>query len=182
MRIDCICPPKGGKPRHPKGDTVTLRDALDFEAVSSIRWAAAIQQTTDPGVTYAEMFGLVSKFFVLYGIGSWSVVDAEDKPVEVSPNAIRTQLLIHPRQASIVADAADDKFGAVMRPLLIEELNSSPDTPTDESTSPPTASSEKPQKPSKPSSISTIPTVATEVTASSLDGDFNSSPSSASAA
>lgn len=177
MKIRCICP---GTP-HTE-DEVTLRDHLDFEAVASIRWAAAIQQSTDPGVTYAEMFGLVSKLFVLYGVESWTVVNAERKPVEVTTNNIRTLLLPHPQQSSVVGDAADDKYGAVMRPLLLGELTSSPNTPTDESTSPPTASSEKPQKPSKPSSITTIPTADTEPTASSPGGVSSLSPSSVSAA
>ncbi len=182
VTVDCLCPPKGKAVRHPKGDKITLKPVLDFEAVSACRWAASIMRVTDPEASYAEMFGRVSKLYVVHGIESWTLVDAEGKARDVSPSDVRATVLQNVGAAIAVSDVAEELYGDVMRPLLIGASESSPTSPTDESTSPPTTSSEKPQTPSKPSSISTIPTADTEVTASSLDGVSSSSQSSASAA
>ena len=181
MNIPCICPRKGDAVRHPGGDTIELKDKLDFRAVATIRWAIAIAQETDPGASMAEQFGLITEHYVLEGVASWSLVDDKGKPVEVTKAAIREHLLPHP-EAQAVGDAAEARYQAVMLPLLRGESTSSPPSPTTESTSPTTGSSEKARKPSKPSLTSISQTDATATTSSSLDGDFSSSPSSASAA
>jgi hypothetical protein len=181
VNIKCICPPKGDAVRHPGGDTIEFREALDFRAVATIRWAIAIERETDPNASLAEQFGLITEHYVLEGVQSWSVVDAEGKPVDCTKAAIRT-LLMPTAQAQLVGDAAEERYQAVMLPLLNGESTSSPPTPTTDSTSPTTGSSEKAPRQLKPSSTSTTPTDATETTSSSLDGVSSSSQSSVSAA
>ncbi len=181
MIITCICPPKGDATRHPDGDTINLRDKLDFRAVATIRWAIAIAQETDPDASLAEQFGIITEHYVLEGVESWSLVDDKGKPVEVTKKEIRERLLPHP-QAQLIGDAAEALYQAVMLPLLRGESMSSPPTPTTESTSPTTGSSEKAPRPLRRSSTSTSRTAATETTSTSLDGVSSSSQSSASAA
>lgn len=181
MKISCICPPKGDAVRHPDGDTITLRDKLDFRAVATIRWAIAITQETDPGASMAEQFGLITEHYVLEGVESWSLVDEKGRPVEVSKANIRERLLPHP-EAQRVGDEAEARYQAVMLPLLRGESPSSPSTPTTGSTSPPTGSSEKAPKRSRRSLTSITPMAATETTSNSLDGVSSSSLSSESAA
>ena len=181
VSIPCICPPKGDEVRHPDGDTVTLREALDFHAVTTIRWASAVIRESDPGADVAEYLASTTEHYILFGIADWTVVDAKNKPLAVTKPAIRELILGHPVVGQIVGDKADEAYGAVMLPLLNPAWTSSPPTPTDESTSP-TSQSTKPPKRSKPSSISTIPTDVTGTTSSSLDGDSSLSPSSVSAA
>jgi hypothetical protein len=196
MRIDCICPPKAGAVRHPDGDEITFKKALDFKSMAIIRWEIAIRQARDPKASLAEHFGAVTELYVLYGVESWTLVDAKGQPIDVSTSEIRERLLPS-AQAQAIGDQADQTYQAVMLPLLLQGSPSSPPTPTDESTSPKTDDSESQtaseenskssssptrQKPSKQSSISTIPTAATATTTTSLDGDSNSSQSSTSAA
>lgn len=180
VTIRCICAPDGS--RHPEGDTVVLRDRLDFQGVASMRWAVAVQKQSDPGASMAQTFALLTEHYVLAGVESWTLRDEDNKPIEVSSAAIREHLLSHIDEAIAVADAADDLYLEVVLPLLLGSSTSSPPTPTIGSTSPTTGSSGKPPKRSKPSSISTIRTDDTEVTSSSLELDSSSSPSSASAA
>jgi hypothetical protein len=183
MKITCVCPEKGdGSVRHPDGDEITLRDKLDFHAVTTIRWESAVLRETDPGAALSEYLAAATENYVLFGIEAWTIVDAKGKPVEVTKPAIRQLILGNAVVGQLVGDEADNLYGAVMRPLLNPALTSSPPTPTAESTSPTTASSAKRQKPPSRSSITTIPTAGTEVTSSSLDGDSSSSPNSVSAA
>ena len=129
MKIDCICPPKDGAVRHPDGDSITFREKLDFRAVATIRWAVAINRETDPGVSLAEQFGLISELYVLEGVESWTLVDARGKPIEVSKPAIREHLLPFD-QAQFVADYAEGLYQEVMLPLLRAASTSSEPTPT----------------------------------------------------
>jgi hypothetical protein len=182
VQIACICPPKGGEVRHPDGDTVTLLEALPFTTVSAIRWSIAIQRESDPRVTLAEQFGVISELYILGGVSGWTVVDEKGKPVEASKPEIRARLLTAPSQAQMVGDAADDLYQAVMLPLLNQASTYSPPSPKTESTSQPTGSPKSHRKPSSRSLTSITPTGATETTSSSLDGVSSASQSSATAA
>lgn len=182
VSIPCICPPKGDEVRHPDGDTVTLRTTLPFQAVVALRYAIQVTKENDPQASVATILGVLSEHYILGGVESWTVVDEKNKPVEVTPTALRERLLMNLDAAMGVANVADDLYLAVMLPLLNRVLTSSPPSPTSGSTSPTTGSSGKPRKPSKPSSISHIPTAGTETTSSSLDGVSSSSQSSESAA
>jgi hypothetical protein len=183
VTIDCLCPRKGDIVRHPNGDTVTLRDRLDFHAATSIRHSIALLYSEDSETGGGEILALLTEHYMLFGVARWSLVDEKGKPIEVTKPAIRAHLFGVPDAAMTVGDAADELYAEqVMLPLMARAAKSSLPSPTTASTSPTSSSSEKPRKPSKPSSISTIPTAATATTTSSLDGDSSSSQSSTSAA
>jgi hypothetical protein len=182
VTIKCICPERGGEPRHPNGDTVTLRDKLDFRSVTTIRKALTLVENDDPRTRPAEILAVLCEFYMLYGIESWTLVDDKAKHIEVSHAAIRGRLFESP-SVDEVSEAAEELYNpVVLLPLLVRASTSSPPTPTDESTSAPTASTPKHPKPSKPSSTTTTQTVGIETTSLSLVGVSNSSQSSESAA
>jgi len=182
VTIGCICPPKAGEIRHPDGDTVTLREKLGFQAVVTLRFAVQVIKDQDPDASIATVLGVLSEHYILAGVEDWTVVDDRNKPVPVTPAALRERLLTNLDAAMTVADVADDLYLAVMLPLLNRVSTSSPHSPTTESTSPPTGSPPKRPRPSKPSLTSITPTAGTETTSSSLGGVSNSSPNSVSAA
>jgi hypothetical protein len=182
MNVPCLCPPMGDALRHPDGDEITLREKLDFHAAVTVRNSIAVLSSEDGETSVAEVLAVLTENYLLFGIESWTLVDAKGKPVPVSKQSIRELLLSHPDVAMDVGDEADALYAeSVMLPLLARAQRSLPPTPTDESTSPTTGSSTTRPKRSKPSSISTIPTAGTVVTSSSLDGDSSSSQSSTSA-
>jgi hypothetical protein len=187
VTIKCICPERGGELRHPDGDTVTLRDKLDFHSATTIRKALTLVENDDPRTRPAEILAVLSEFYVLYGVTSWTLVDDKGKPLPVSHAAIR-ELLFESPDIDTIIDAADDLYNAaILLPLLVRASTSSPPKPTpkpDEasSTSAPKDSTPKRPKPSKLSSTSTTQTVVTEATSLSLVGVSNGSLSSESAA
>jgi hypothetical protein len=181
MNIECICPPKAdGSPRHPAGDTVTLRERLDFRAALTARNTMILLKTEDPDAGTAEILAALTETYLLVGIESWSVVDAKGKPVEPTKAAIREVLLSRPDIAMTVGNAADDLYSAaVLLPLVAMAQTFSPPTPTNESTSAPRMASEKRPRQSKPSSITPFPTDVTVTTSSSPVGVSSSSQNSA---
>ena len=184
VHIACICEPTDDGPRHPDGDTVTLRDKLDFFRATAIRKGLSfVESDDDEGGRAAEVLARLTEGYLLFGIERWTVVDGKGKTLPVGHSAIRARLLENPTAAGIVADAADELYQeAILLPLVARASTSSPPSPTNGSTSPPTVLSRKRPKPSKRSSTSTSPTAATEATSSSLVGVSNSSLNSESAA
>lgn len=183
--IDCVCPPKAdGEPRHPDGDTVTLRERLDFPAATAINYALRQAREEDPDVDGATMLAVMSEKYLLFGIESWSIVDEKGKPLEVTKPNIRSVLLTRDlvALAPIVNEADVIYQPQVLAPLVAAAQKSSSSTPTEPLTSPPTDSPVPLQKRSKRSSTSTIPTADTEMTSQSPDGGSSSSPNSVSAA
>jgi len=183
--ISCPCPTAGGDLRHPEGDTVVLRDRLDFRQATTIRKAIGLQ-SEDGAADPAEILAVMTEWYCLLGIESWTLVDVRGKPVPVSRTSIREQLLDNVDaidQVTDVADAADGLYmQAVLLPLLVRASKSSPTGQTEPSTSPPKASTAKSRKPSRPSSITSTPTDDIEATSSSLAGVSSISRSSESAA
>lgn len=179
--IPCVCPPRAdGAVRHPDGDTVTLRERLDFRAALTARNTMVLLKTEDPDASAAEVLAVLTETYLLLGITGWSLVDAKNKPVEVSRAAIRDLLAEHPDEAMTLGDAADGLYSeAVILPLLARAQTSSPPTPISASTSAQTESSPKRPKPSKPSSTTTTPTAVTATTSPLRAGVSSSSPSSA---
>lgn len=177
--IPCVCPPRAdGAVRHPDGDTVTLRERLDFRAALTARNTMVLLKTEDPDASAAEVLAVLTETYLLLGITGWSLVDAKNKPVEVSRAAIRDLLAEHPDEAMTLGDAADGLYSeAVILPLLARAQNSSPPMPIAGSTSAPKRSTPRSRKPSSPSSITTIPTDATATTSSPPAGVSSSSPS-----
>ena len=161
--IPCVCPPKAtGEARH-ASDTVTLRQRLDFRAALTARNTVIVLKQEDPDASVAEILATLTEMYLLVGIESWSLVDTRGKAVPVSRAVIRQFIVDHPDEATAVGDEADGLYSAaVIAPLVARAQNSSPPTPTDESTSA-TDGQSPPKRPrrSKPSSITTIPTAAT---------------------
>ena len=59
VKIECVCPPKaGGEKRHPDGDTVTLRERLDFRAAVTVRNAIVVLKQDDPDCGAAEILAV----------------------------------------------------------------------------------------------------------------------------
>jgi len=177
VAIECRCPGEHGK------DTITFFDRLDFRRATTVAKALSFIDNTDPVTRPAEVLAVLSEYYLLYGIESWTLVGSDRKKLEVNQASIRSELLEHP-DVGMLVDAADAQYQAqVLLPLVRKAASSSQPSPTDESTSPTPPSTERstPRR-SRRSSISTIPTAATEATSSSLDGVSNSSQSSESAA
>lgn len=180
--IPCICPARpDGEQRHPDGDTVALRDVLDFRTTTVLRQSVKWLKTEDPEATVPEVLAMLTEAYLVHCIESWTVVDAKGKAVGPSHQAIR-DLLLPTDSAAIVGDVADSLYSErVLLPLLAQGSTSSPPSSTSDSTSATTGSGQKPLKPSKPSSTTSSPTAGTAPIPRSPDGDFSSSPSSASA-
>jgi len=158
--INCICPPKpDGTVRHPNGDTVRLRETLDFKTGLTARNAIILLRQDDPDASGAAILAELTEVYLVAGIVSWTILDPKGKPIEVSKPAIRQFIAEHPQEAMDVGDEADALYSeAVIAPLVARASSSSPRTPTDTSMSATNGSSPALRKPSKRSSITTIPT------------------------
>ncbi len=180
VTITCPCP---GTP-HPDGDTVTLRERLDFRGALAVRNNIGIARAeAGEDLDTADVLAVLSEGYLLHGITAWTLVGDDGKPVGVSRAAIRERILERTDLAYLLADAADDLYAEqVVLPLVARASMSSPPTPTGPSTSPKRPSSSTRRTPSSPSSIASIPTAGTATTSSPPDGGSSSSPSSESAA
>lgn len=180
VTIDCACP--GG--RHPEGDTITLRDRLDFRTATTIRKSIALGSDDGTPLGAAEVLAILTEGYVLYGIEAWTLVDDRGKPLPVTRSSIRDRILDSPTayvSATMIGDAADDLYGPqVLLPLLARASISSPPLPTEPSMSPKPGPAKLP-RPSKRSSTSTTRTDGIEATSPSLAGVSSSSPSLTSA-
>lgn len=181
VTVGCLCPPKAtGEVRHATGDTIELRERLDFRSALTARNTFAMMKQEDPDTSAAEILAALTEVYLLLGIASWSVVDGKGKPVEPNKAAIREYLLSKPDVAMTVGDAADELYSeAVITPLVVRAQNSSLPSPTNGSISATNGSHPKPRKPSKPSSTTTTPMEDTETITPSPGGDSRSSPNSA---
>lgn len=178
VEIPCPCPPKGGETRHPDGDTVTLKETLDFRSVTAIRTNIGL---LEDGHDIGDIMAVLTEGYLIHGIESWSLVDEKGKALPVTRANINDVILTRIDVASVLGDAADDAFGEkVVLPLLNRAVNSLPPTPTEPTSAPSqasTGSSARPKR-SKPSSTTTSQTDGIGSTFSPPDGDFNSSRSS----
>lgn len=189
VTIPCLCPPKmddKAEPgpsryhvRHPDGDTVTLRDKLDFRTAVTMQESVSILAPVKDGedVSAAEKLAALDESYLLYGVEAWTLTDAKGKPIHVSPTTVRAHLLSDLAAAMQVFDVAEDLYNpVVLVPLVVRGLSSSRHTPTTEPTSVPTSSQPEPPKPSKRSSTTTSRTGSTGKTSSPRAGDSSSSP------
>lgn len=178
MDIRCICPPKAGVVRHPAGDTVELRERLDFRSALIARNTIVLLKQEDEDVSSAEILASLTEVYLVAGIRTWSLVDERGKPVEVSKATIRKLMDEHPDVAMDLGDAADELYSeAVILPLVTRAQNSSLSTPTSASTSATTGSSRAPRKPLKRSSTTTTPMAGTGMMQASPAGGSSSSQS-----
>ena len=165
VRVACLC---GG--RHPDGDTITLRERLDFRSMMTVRNAVALALPAEA----AEILAIISEQFVLLGIEKWTLVDANGKPTPVNRQTITDRLLADVLAAADVAEAADELYGErYLLPLLNRVSSSSPPGPTAGSTSATNGSAPRHRTPSRRSSTSTSQTDATGTTTPSPAGDSN---------
>ena len=179
---DCICPPLAGETRHPQGDTVTLRPVLDFRTAATIQHAVSVLRLEDQEPAVEEVLARLTEAYVKFGVESWTVVDADGKPVPVNPHTVEDVLFPNIAAAMVVGEEADELYsGTILLPLLKRASNSSPATPTPDETSPPTSSPPNTPTPLRPSLTTTTQTDDIEPTSESPDGVSSSSPSLASA-
>ncbi len=173
--IRCICPvTRDGSVRHPDGDTVTVKDKLDFVGAVAVRNVIALL-SGEVGVNDADILAALSEAYLYHGVESWTLVDEKGKSIPVSRETIHDYLLAEPLEAMLVSDEADALYQpAVVLPLVERALGSLRTTLTAASTSATTPSSEPHPTPSSPSSTSTTPTDATETTSRSLVGASSS--------
>lgn len=157
-RVRCLCPPDGS--RHPEGEAITFRERLDFRTALLARKSIAWLKNEDPDSGVPEILALLSEFYLLNCIESWTLRDAKGKPLEVSKTNIRSQVLAS-TAAFDLADFADDIYtDQVLLPLAAAGSSSSLPSPTNGSTSP-TPGNGPSRRPSKRSSIANTRTVAT---------------------
>lgn len=175
--IECICPSTpDGQTRHPDGDTVTLRPALDFRSALTVRNAIALL-ADEPGIGDADILAALTERYLFCGIESWTLVDERGKPLPVTRANILDRLLSRPMVAMTVGDEADGLYTeAVVLPLLARRSTSSPGSPTADTTSVPSGSSMSPRTRRSPSSTTSTPTDGIETISALPAGDFNSSP------
>jgi hypothetical protein len=169
--VNCLCPPSGAEVRHPAGDTITLKEKLDFHTALTMRKSVVMLRAANEEVTNEEILATLDEAYLRYGIESWTLTDAKGKPIPVTASAIEDYLLSDVLAAMEVAEEATDRYTAVvLLPLLKGASSSSQPTPTDDSTSVTNGSSPEPPKPSKRSSTTTSQTASTETTSSELAG------------
>ena len=171
--VACPCP---GTPHE--SDTVDLREKLGLSAGIAVQRLVIEANQAGTGLGAAELTGLLSEGYLLYGVESWSFVGDQGHPVPVTKDTIRSVLLSDFTLAAPVAEAADDLYmAAVILPLVKRAGSSSPTTPTNGSTSPRPRGTSKRGKQPKPSSTSTTLTDVTEGTLPSPAGVSSSSRS-----
>lgn len=187
-KIECPCP---GTPHAEGGDTVVLRDRLDSVAGLAIKYATAQKtremreagQINDEGEPFDEasswlLMAFMNHYYLMYGISSWSLLDAEGKPWPVRPANIRSFMEEHPSEALEVGNIADDLYvPQVLLPLATEASSSSRPGQTNGSISQKNGSSGKNRKRSTPSSTASTTTADTAETSPLSDGVSSSSPS-----
>lgn len=173
--IECVCPPKSdGSPRHPDGDTVTLRERLTFREALTARNTVILMKQEDEDVSAAEILASLTEAYMLMAVTSWTLTDGKGKPVPVSRQAIRDLMAEHPDAIGPIGDEADGLYSeAVITPLVARAQTYSPPTQMDASTSATNGSRSVPRKPRKPSSITTTPTAVTERMSASPDGGYS---------
>ena len=169
--IDCVCPPKtDGTARHPDGDTITLREKLDFRSALTARNTVILLKQEDENASVAEILAALTELYLVMGISKWTLVDEKGKAIEPNRHTIRAFMEANPDAAMEIGDEADGLYSeAVITPLVVRASTSSPPTRTTDSTSVTSGSSQTPRMRSKPSSTTTTRTGGT-VTTSLLPG------------
>jgi hypothetical protein len=168
---ECRCP---GTP-HPDGDLLYLRPKLGLAA------GVAIQQTVIDMAgnrSAPDITGLLSEAYLRYGVADWNLLDDAGKPLELTPETLREQVLDDFERATPAADRADELYmQATIGPLLPKAPSSLPTMPTNGSTSATNGHIPKPRKRSKRSSTTTSPTGVTATITASPAGVSSSSAS-----
>ena len=130
------------------GGTVYLRDRFDFATGQAVRYAIvakAAELREEYGVgdnqelpddALPDLRAAIAEHEIIRGVESWSF------PQKVTRASVREVIMANDERATVVAEACDGLYAKqVISPLALLGSNSSPDTPTSESTSQPTSSS-----------------------------------------
>lgn len=148
IEVPCLCPDQG---HGDAGDTVTLRETLDFVAVRAIRYAAQIEQAEDEEASVATLMAAMSEGYILEGIESWTLREGR-KAMEVNKANIRKHVLRNMAAAQRVSDYADALYRPqVILPLAELARHLSQRSQMNESTSVPSASPST--SPSEPETV-----------------------------
>lgn len=165
VTIPCVCP---GSPHE--SDTVTLKDPLSFRDAATMRASILLLDDLERADNDLVL-AVLDETYLVHGIGSWTLVDAQGEPVPVTGENVELALLSHVPEAMQVADKAEDLYNAsVLLPLVERGQRLSGRGPTQLSTSPTNGSSPKPRTHSSQSSTSTSRTDATGTTSRPLVG------------
>ena len=173
--IPCVCP--GDEPRHPDGDTVTLKDRLGFDDAMACKQAMLLTgaEDSDPDAAPRRLAAIIRQY-LFSGIQSWTLMNG--KAIPVTATGIEQYILSDFTVANMVSNEAEALYNPqVLVPLAGRASRFSPPTPTAASTSRKKGSTSSRRKPSSPSSTTTTPTDDTVTTTTSLDGDSSSSRS-----
>jgi hypothetical protein len=171
VTVNCLCPRNGAEVRHPAGDTIELKDKLDFHTALTMRKSIVMLRAANDEVTNEEILATLDESYLRYGIASWTLQDAKGKAIPVKGSTVEEYLLTDIDAAMTVAEEANERYSAVvLLPLLKGASSSSRPTPTVDSTSVTNGSSPEPPKPSKRSSTSTSRMGSTARTSSALAG------------
>ena len=175
VQVKCVCPSNSndGTPRHPDGDTITLRERLDFDQAMSCKQATQLVEGDDAEATLALQLAALVRQYLFVGIERWTLMNG--KAIPVTASAIREYILSDFGVANVVSDEAEKLYnGQVLRPLLVPASKSSGHMPTAGSTSAMTSSTSKPRTRSSQSSTSTTRTAGTAKTRKPRGGGSNS--------
>jgi hypothetical protein len=183
---ECLCPPlREGGVRHPKGDSVLLKDPLDFRTAATIQHAISVLRLEEREPHAEEILARLTEAYVRYGITAWTLLDPDGKPIPVTPATVDQFVLSNIPAASVIGDEADEMYSrTILLPLVKRASASSPSTPTPDETSATTSSPENPEPPTplRRSSTTTTPTDDTVRTSPRRGGGSKSSRSSESVA
>lgn len=165
ITVACLCDPNESHPpnesRHLAGDVVRFRETIDFRTAAIARKSIAWLKSEDPDAGVPEILAMLSEFYLLHCIESWTLCDAKGKGLEVNKANVRAYVLAKSDVAFTLADFADDLYTEqVLLPLVATVRSSSPPTPTGASTSATNGSGGSPKR-SRRSSTASTPTVAT---------------------
>jgi hypothetical protein len=166
---DCGCPDTP----HTDGDFVSLRPKLGLAAGTALQ-NLIVKAHQSSGMDAAALTGILAEAYLLHGVAEWTLLDSNSKPIPVTPETIRYQLLDDFSRSEAAADKADDLYmGPVLAPLVQRALASLPTTPTNGRTSPTRLGAKRP-KSSKRSSTTTSPMDSTAPISIAPDGASSS--------
>jgi hypothetical protein len=157
VQIACPCP---GSP-HPGGDTVSLLERLPTRSALAVRNRVALSGLGEGDG--AELLGILTEGYVMFGVAAWTLVDAMGKPLPCTREEVR-RLCDETDLGMELADPADELYARqVTLPLLRRGAASSQAGSTDGSTFPSSRETPLPRR-SRRSSTTTSPTADTGTT------------------
>lgn len=174
IEVRTVCPCEGTPHEF---DTVRLRATLPLaQGVALQSYLSALSAQMSP-LERADLNGKLAEILLLYGVESWTYVDARGQSIPVTEQVIRDKLLADFALATPVADTAADYYSEmIVRPLVERASNTLRPPQTAESTpvsdtSPSTGNGKSPRrKRSKPSSTTSTETGVTVMTSLSPGG------------